>query len=61
MDNKNNPPFFISAESPEKLRFMMLANNRRHARRFHYFDIQFASGKWYAWFEIAQKDLTSGD
>jgi len=54
--NANHPPSYIEADSKDELRLVMLANNRRHNRRFSYFDIQFAEGKWVAWFEISIQD-----
>lgn len=57
-DSVNHPPAFIVADSHEDLRMVMIANNRRHARRFSYFDIQeMRDGRWIAWFEIPVRDL----
>jgi hypothetical protein len=47
-------PFFIKARSPQGLRRLMIKTNAKHGYTFHYFDIQFANGSWYAWF---YKDL----
>lgn len=52
-------PSYISARSPLALRRLMLANNLRQGGEVHYFDIQFAQGKWWAWFFIeVDKDPT---
>lgn len=45
-------PSFISARSPIALRRLMLANNMKYGGEVRYFDIQFASGKWWAWFYL---------
>lgn len=52
----NEPPMFLEARSPQELRLLMLANNRRFGVKFHYFDFQFANRKWYCWFELSEKD-----
>ena len=55
------PPYFLSAKSPQQLRLLMLANNKKHSRKFHYFDFTFAQGKWWCWFEIDETErLTNG-
>jgi hypothetical protein len=43
-------PNFVTARSAQALRVAMLRNNARFGIMFHYFDIQFAEGKWIAWF-----------
>lgn len=50
--NSLNFPTFITAKSPELLSAAMLKNNLAHRKEFKYYDIQFAKGKWYAWFEF---------
>lgn len=52
----NLPPAHLVASSPEELRLLMIANNMKHGKKFHYFDFQFAKGKWYCWFEIKLTD-----
>lgn len=51
----NQPPAHLVANNPEELRLLMIANNFKHGRRFHYFDFQSVKGKWYCWFEIREK------
>lgn len=55
------PPFFLRAKTPEDLRKLMLLNNRRHSRKFHYFDFQFVKGSWYCWFEIDETERLDGN
>lgn len=43
-------PNFVVARSAQALRVAMLRNNARFGIMFHYFDIQFVDGKWFAWF-----------
>jgi hypothetical protein len=43
-------PQYLSAGSPSGLSRLMLQNNLKYAVEFTYFDIQFAQGKWWAWF-----------
>jgi len=43
-------PNFVAARSPQGLRIAMLRNNAKFGTMFHYFDIQFVQGKWFAWF-----------
>lgn len=43
-------PNFIRARSPQRLRVLMLQNNVRKSRKFVY-DIQFAQGFWWAWYD----------
>lgn len=58
----NKPPMFLSAKSPLDLRMLMMANNIKHRRKFHYFDISFAKGKWYCWFELDEIErIKEGD
>jgi hypothetical protein len=45
-------PHFIEAKSPVILRRLMLLNNAKHGIMFAYFDIQFAEGKWYCWYNL---------
>lgn len=43
-------PNFITAQSPMGLRRLMLSNNVKNGKEYVYFDIQFANGKWFAWY-----------
>jgi hypothetical protein len=52
----NFPPAHLEANTPEELRMLMLANNAKYKRSFHYFDFSFANKKWHCWFEIAERD-----
>jgi hypothetical protein len=45
-------PHYISAESPERLRSLMLKNNMRLNSWVNYKYIQYVDGKWYAWYYI---------
>jgi hypothetical protein len=54
-------PFFIRARSPMGLRRSMIMNNAKHGLTFHYFDIQFVQGSWYAWFYKSLDKLDSQD
>jgi hypothetical protein len=53
----NYPPAHLEAKTPEELRMVMLANNARHKKQFHYFDFSFAQGKWHCWYEISTQAL----
>lgn len=48
----NDVPYFLEAKTKEELYFLMLANNKRHLKQFHYFDFTYAQGKWTCWFQI---------
>jgi len=52
----NQPPASLEAKTKADLRILMLLNNRKHNKRFHYFDFSFAKGKWHCWFEISETD-----
>lgn len=43
-------PNFLTAGSAIGLRRLMLLNNTKKAKQYNYFDIQFVSGKWFAWY-----------
>jgi len=45
-------PNFIKAKLPEVLRQLMLSNNASNGIMFHYYDIQFVNGHWYAWYNV---------
>jgi hypothetical protein len=47
---KNELPNFIKARDPKELRALMLANSIRLSMTVQYFDMQFAQGKWWAWY-----------
>ena len=63
MEAYNQPPMALGpAKAPEELRLLMMANNARHGRRFHYFDFTFVPKMgWYCWFEINLKDELKQD
>lgn len=46
----NNIPNFIKAAQPQGLRRQMLLTNIRLGQQVKYFDIQFVSGSWFAWY-----------
>ena len=39
----------------------MIANNNRHGRRFHYFDIHVFKGKLWCMFEVKTEELEKVD
>jgi len=43
-------PNYLTAQTPQGLRRLMLRNNVQHGVRFVYHDIQFVDGAWFAWF-----------
>ena len=56
-ENVNQPPAALGpANDHEELRVLMIANNVRHGRRFHYFDFHVFKGKLWCMFEINEKD-----
>jgi len=57
MEIYNQPPAALGpAKDHEELRVLMLANNSRHGKRFHYFDFHVFKGKLWCMFEISEKD-----
>ena len=46
----NHIPTFIVASTPKRLRRLMLQTNAKLGATVQYFDIQYANGKWYAWY-----------
>lgn len=48
--NRNELPNFLMARNPKELRALMFKNSLRLAMTVQYFDIQFAQGKWFAWY-----------
>lgn len=49
-------PNFLVAGGPQDLRRLMILNNSRLGAEVMYSDIQFANGKWYAWYYEDLKD-----
>lgn len=45
-------PNFVSAESPQGLRRAMLKNNLKLKAFVNYSNIQFANGRWFAWYVV---------
>ena len=43
-------PNVLKASTTEELRRLMLQTNTKHKAYLRYFDIQFAQGKWHAWY-----------
>lgn len=58
--NSFNAPLFITAKSAQALAVAMLKNNLKLGQEFHYFDIQFAQGKWFAWYYVNQRSMVEG-
>lgn len=56
MEAQNQPLFFLKAKTPEELHRLMIANNRRFNKRFHYLNPVVFKGSWYVWFEIPEGD-----
>lgn len=53
--------FFLKAKSPQGLRVLMARNNIKK-RTYHTYQIIFAEGFWYAWYEGSRsEELESGD
>ena len=54
----NQPPMALGpAKTANDLRKMMIANNNRHGKRFHYFDFTYVPRQgWFCWFEIDIKE-----
>ena len=62
MEGVNLPPASLEAKTKDELRQLMILNNRKHGKRFHYFDFTFAKGSWHCWFEITETErLMNGD
>lgn len=51
------PPASLEAKSKDQLRLLMLQNNSKHGKKFHYFDFSYAQGKWHCWYEISETEL----
>jgi len=52
----NQPPSSLESKTKAGLRALMIANNRRHSKRFHYFDFSYSQGKWHCWYEISETE-----
>ncbi len=54
----SKPLKHLKAPTPERLRLLMLANNNKYSKEFHYFDVQWviADKMWYCWFELSLSD-----
>ena len=50
-------PTYIAASSPEELAALMFKVNTLLARYINFQDIQFAKGKWYAWFYVQEREF----
>lgn len=62
MEDYNQPPAALGpAKTPEDLRKLMIANNVRHRKRFHYFNMVEGKKGWYCWFEIKENDRKAVD
>lgn len=50
--NSRHVPKFLSAPRAKGLRRLMLENNLKNGKEFHYFDIQYVADdkRWYAWY-----------
>lgn len=46
-------PAYLQAKTKDELRKLMRAVQLKHGMKFHFFDIQYAEGKWVAWYEIS--------
>lgn len=63
MEDQNLPPAALGpAKDPMMLRKLMIANNIRYGRRFHYFDFTFVPKQgWFCWFELKETDRLRQD
>ncbi|MCA9313774.1 hypothetical protein KDA08_05695 [Candidatus Saccharibacteria bacterium] len=51
--NINNIPTFLKAQSPQRLRRLMLNNNLKYKAVFKYDVMQDSkTGDWYAWYQL---------
>jgi hypothetical protein len=48
-------PNFLTAQTPQGLRRLMLLNNLKYGRQYNYFDLQFVNGKWFVWYFDREK------
>lgn len=47
---------YLKAKNPETLKVLMLNNNIKRAA-YHSYDIVFADGFWFAWYEVSADQL----
>jgi hypothetical protein len=50
MKTSDTIKYYLKARTPEGLRFLMVQNSTK-ANKYYGYDIIFANGFWYAWFE----------
>jgi hypothetical protein len=55
--NQYYSPTFIKAKTPEELEKKMLQKNIKDGRLYHYKDISFVKGFWYAWYDFDHSKL----
>ncbi len=53
---KRSPLKHLKADTPERLRLLMLANNNKYGKEFHYFDVQYVNKQWFCWYELSLKE-----
>lgn len=56
MDHNFPPAALGPARDHEELRLLMRANNARHGKMFHYFDVHVFKGKLWVMYEINETD-----
>ena len=49
-------PMTIEAKTKPELITKMNKLRFKYSKNFHFFDFQFAQGKWHCWFEVPLKD-----
>lgn len=54
--NSNLSPSYLKAKSPDDLEMLMLQTNIKDRKVYHFRDIQFVQGSWYAWYDKDQTD-----
>lgn len=57
MVDSRHIPQFVTARSPLGLRRAMLMANSKAGAFHKFFDIQFVSGRWYAWYYAPVTDM----
>lgn len=50
MANLFEIPNYIKAASPQGLRRLMFEAQKRDSMQYHFFNIQYANGSWFAWY-----------
>jgi hypothetical protein len=60
-ENQNQPLWFLKAKTEIELHRLMVLNNQRFNKRFHYLNPVFARGYWVTWFEIPKSDLSKDE